>query len=168
MGTMIFQLPADLSRDAASELERAWVSGLDHMPWPTQAQVDHHRLLVQRRVGESGCLVAPWNMEGAGRLMGASATLAERALPYNFLLELARGKINQLRGQTARWQEAGLPLTATLEELSHGAAHALCRAATAADQEETTSAAQLALAMSYRAAEELVHRCLDHFLLAGS
>src|SRR5437667_47267 len=65
MGTMIFQLPADLSRDAASELERAWVSGLDHMPWPTQAQVDHHRLLVQRRVGESGCLVAPWNMEGA-------------------------------------------------------------------------------------------------------
>src|SRR5438876_7035239 len=103
MGTMTFLLPADLSPDAAYELERAWVAGRDQMPWPTQVQVDCNRLIVQRQVGESGHLVAPWSMETAGRLMATSATLMDRPLPYHFLLELARGKVNQLRRQAGQW-----------------------------------------------------------------
>src|SRR5215831_15511165 len=99
MGTMIFLLPADLSPNAAHELDRAWIAGSDQMPWPTRVQVHLNRLCVERQVGESGYLVAPWSLNGAGQFMGASATLIERPVPYQFLVELARGKVNQLRCQ---------------------------------------------------------------------
>ena len=52
-----------------------------------------------RDVDESGSLVVPWEIDGAGRLMGSSATLIERPEPYRLSVELARGKINQLRSQ---------------------------------------------------------------------
>jgi len=81
MGTMIFLLPADLSPEAAYELERAWVAGPDQMPWPTRVHVEFNRLLVERQEEESGYLLAPWIIAGAGRLMGTSARLMERPLP---------------------------------------------------------------------------------------
>src|SRR5437879_5619731 len=112
MGTMIFLLPTELSPDAAYELERAWVAGHDRIPWPTHVQVDRNRLIVQRHASESGYLVVPWSMEGVGRVMATSSTLMDQHFPYHLELELARGKVKQLRSQAAQWQEKGLLLPA--------------------------------------------------------
>jgi hypothetical protein len=94
MGTMTFQLPATLDAHSASDLERAYVAGgPDNMPWPTTVEVDPDACLlrVTRSVDESGWIVVPWEVPGAGRLMGSSATLMERTEPYALLIEQARG-----------------------------------------------------------------------------
>src|SRR5207245_9227017 len=111
--------------------------------------------------------VSPWNIEGAGRLLSTSATLMERSLPYPFLLELARGKVNQLRCQAAQWQENGLPVSAAVQEHIRNANQALAHAVAVASSAEAESAAQRALMLSYRAAEQLVHGYMDHFLSVG-
>src|SRR6516165_7166403 len=111
MGTMTFQLPAGLSADAARELERTCMAGgPDNMPWPTDLRFAAGQMTVSRAVDESGYLAAPWPIDGLGVLMGTSATLIERARPYNLLVELARGKINQVRCQAADWRVGGLQL----------------------------------------------------------
>ncbi|MFM7148412.1 MAG: hypothetical protein ACKO23_01080, partial [Gemmataceae bacterium] len=55
-------------------------------------------------------MLAPWSMESIGRIQVHSATLMDRSSPYQFLLELARGKINQIRNQSADWITGGLHL----------------------------------------------------------
>src|SRR5215467_11859879 len=105
MGLMSFLLPANLEPEIIRDLERACISGgPDSMPWPTQVKVEPGLLTVRRLVDESGSLVVPWSIDGAGRLLSATATLIEREQPYQFLVELARGKVHQLRTQSAEWQ----------------------------------------------------------------
>src|SRR5438132_1710406 len=109
MGTMNFQLPAELPADLARELERACViGGPDNMPWPTQVRVNAPQMSVVRTVEESGCLASPWDVNGAGRVISSTATLMEREDPYLFQVELARGKINQMRCQASDWRAGGL------------------------------------------------------------
>src|SRR5262245_26490923 len=116
MGKQTFLLPTGVSADLLRELERACVAGgQDNMPWPTETRVDTGRLTVRRSVDESGYLVVPWDIDGAGRLMGTSATLMERQQPYHFQIELARGKINQLRCQASDWELGGLQISPDLD-----------------------------------------------------
>src|SRR5688572_25224851 len=109
MGTMIFDLPPNLPETALEELERASVAGgQDGMPYPTEAALQAGQLVVTRRVDESGSLQAPWQVDDLGHFMTASATLMERAAPYHLAIELARGKVNQVRSQAADWVMGGL------------------------------------------------------------
>jgi len=73
MGTMNFDLPAGLSPDAARDLLRACVvGGPDYMPYPTQARLESKRLILGRNVDESGALLVPWNVDGAGSCSAAA------------------------------------------------------------------------------------------------
>jgi len=164
MGTMIFLLPAELSPDAAYELERAWLAGSDRVPWPTEAHVEHQHLILQRPASESGHLVAPWSIDGAGRLMGASGTLIERPLPYPYLLELARGKVNQLRCHAQSCQDSGVSLPATVQEQIHRAHQALAHAIAIGSTAEADRAASAALTLGYRSAEQLIHESSNQLL----
>jgi hypothetical protein len=162
MGTMTFQLPAKLPRDAARELEHSCMAGgPDNMPWPTEVHFGAGQMRVRRAVDESGYLAAPWPIEDAPsapirQLMGTSATLMERPTPYHLIVELARGKINQVRCQSADWEAGGLalpgPLSALIHDISLAFGHAVCSESV----EEVNRLAQEALNRSYRAASELV------------
>ena len=112
MGIMIFQLPSALADESMRrELERSSVTGgQDNMPYPTDAVVEAEQLILSRCVQESGNMQVPWRIEGVGHLMTSSATLMERPAPYHLAIELARGKINQVRGQLADWTQGGLLL----------------------------------------------------------
>jgi hypothetical protein len=157
MGTMRFLLPADTPAAAARELERTCMAGgPDNMPWPTELRLGPAQLTVGRAVDESGYLIAPWPVDGAGVLMGATATLMERAAPYRLLTELARGKVNQVRCQAADWQTGGLGLSPELQQLIKSAGHAFGRAITQPTAEESAPLAQQALDLGYRAADGLV------------
>jgi GH35 family endo-1,4-beta-xylanase len=162
MGTMTFLLPDGLSADTVRELERASiVGGPDNMPWPGRVQIEPGRLLVHRDVEESGALVVPWEIEGAGRLMVSTATLMERPLPYGFRLELARGKVNQLRCQTADWQASGLQVPDPLAEQIRNASLSFGRAVAEADSGTGNPQAQAALVQTAKTAEQITELYID-------
>jgi hypothetical protein len=160
MGTMTFQLPDDLPREAVRELERASLAGgPDNMPYPTEVELRGSTLaLTRHNVSDSCYLVAPWKIEGFGWLMGTSATLNERpsAASYHFLIELARGKVNQVRCQAADWQTGGLQIAEALHrqiaEASVTFGHAVCTS----DPREAAALAERALVLAYQAASTLV------------
>jgi hypothetical protein len=154
---MRFQLPAGLTAADAQELDRACViGGPDCMPWPTQTHIEDDRLIVRRDVDESGNLAVPWTVDGVGRFMTATATLMEREAPYHFQLELARGKVNQVRCQAADWRAGGLQAPAALVERIHEATRSFGRALTSVPDPAAEREAIVALAQGSRAAQELV------------
>src|SRR5215472_17180926 len=145
MGTMTFQLPTAIPADTARELKRLCMTGgPDNMPWPSELRFSAGQLHIRRPVDESGYLIVPWTIDGRGQLMSASATLIERDRPYNLLVELARGKVNQVRSQAFNWCSAGLELTPALEQLLYDANRAFGRAVTGASAEEASQQAQIA------------------------
>lgn len=157
MGTMTFQLPASLPADAARELKRTCMAGgPDNMPWPTQLQFMPGQLSVSRVVDESGYLVVPWPIDGRGLIMGTSATLIERPRPYNLLVELARGKVNQVRCQASDWRVGGLVIGPELEQRLREVSLAFAHAVAGVPPEEAGQQAQVALGLAYRTAQQLV------------
>src|SRR5262249_13912157 len=135
--------------------------GPDNMPWPTHVHVDGDLLVLSRDVDESGHLVMPWDVNGVGRIMGGTATLMERDPPYNLRIELARGKINQLRCLAADWQGGGLIVPTDLNQKIRDASLAFGNAVTRTDAEEAGRLAQEALAVGCRAGEELVRTYVE-------
>src|SRR5436853_1422936 len=130
MGSMVFQLPANVSPECEADLERACVAGgQDGMPFPTHVNLEPGLLFVERGINESGFLSVPWKVEGVGRLMLNSATLMERRHPYDLLLELSRGKIHQLRNQMSEWVGGGLILPDEVQKQIQAATHAFGKAA---------------------------------------
>jgi hypothetical protein len=129
MGRLRFSAPGleALLVEAAS---RAYVAGLEGIPWETVCTVIGDQLLVDRDTSESGTVSIPWQVRGLGQLMLTTSNLMERAEPYLLPLELARGTINRLRNQSSAWQQAGLVLGGNLEKEIHKATVALARAAT--------------------------------------
>jgi hypothetical protein len=158
MGTMSFLLPSGLSPEATRALERACMAGgPDNMPWPTEVHVEPGRLILQRGVDESGYLVVPWPVADAGLLIGTSATLMERPHPYYLTIELARGKVNQVRLQSWDWQAGGLQLTPALAEQIHDACATFGKAVSATPSDQAAEKARAALGLAYSSAEQLVN-----------
>jgi hypothetical protein len=157
MGTMNFNLPADLAADMRDELERASVAGgQDGMPYPSEATIEDSRLTVARRVDESGCLHLPWSIDPLGQFMTSSATLMERQAPYWLLIELARGKVNQLRTQAAEWVMGGLLLPDALGRDIVDAARTFGHAVSALPDPEAGTLARETLHRAFQAAHQLV------------
>jgi hypothetical protein len=156
---MTFLFPPDLSAEAAQELSRACVAGgPDSMPWPTRVKIESGRLTVQRDVEESGFLVVPWEVNGSGLLMGTTATLMERPLAYHLPVELARGKVNQLRCQAADWQAGGLQIHPDLEQNIRKVGVHFGQAATEQSAEHQFGRARAVLELSHQAAEALTQQ----------
>jgi hypothetical protein len=154
---MTFLPPTGLPPEGVRELERACITaGPDHMPQPTRARLEAGQLLLTRDTDESGHLTTPWYVPGAGLLMTASATLMERPAPYPLALELARGKVNQVRSQAADWQLGGLHVPPGLAQEIRDATFAFGRAVTRYPAPAAEQEAHSALGLGYHAAERLV------------
>ncbi len=109
MGTVTFLLPDPLPAAADRCLESASLAaGYDQSPVPTRRKLDGRELTLAKDGNESGYLSVPWPVPGFGTPVCLSATLRERPEPYHLLLELARGKLNQLRNLTAEWESIGM------------------------------------------------------------
>lgn len=157
MGTLAFELPADLPADDLAQLAHAYIAGgQDGMPYLTRATARPGLLTLTRDVDESGSLIAPWTIPNAGRFMVASATLIERDQPYQVPLELARGKVNQVRSQSSDWLMGGLQTPMNLTRQIRNATLAFSKAVTQPPGEPARAQAQQALALGYQAAEALV------------
>jgi hypothetical protein len=151
MGLMRF-LVAPPDRISPDAVQRAYMVAADQIPWVTRANLQNGVLSISRNESDSGCLCIPLAIEGRGEVALTTGTLVERFQPYNLLVELARGKILQIRNQIWDWQGIGLrPKEAHLELLRK--AHEHLAAAVTSQQVPQTAAAHAELAI--RAALEV-------------
>ena len=90
---------------------RAYITGLDEIPWPSRIVSTDDGLIVDRPPGESGSLYVPWIVEGYGETTLSTASLMERTQPYLLEVELARGTLNRLRNQLSAWEAAGIQVS---------------------------------------------------------
>lgn len=138
------------------ELRRAYVTGLDRTPGRTLVELRPHMLICRKESAESGRIFVPWPTPGFGMPVVGTATLVEREAPYDLAVELARGKLNDVRNQIAEWTLLGLK---TVPELDHAVSKAqgyFAKAATAQDAPaDAFEAAQACLSASFSAARLL-------------
>ncbi len=108
MGSMRFVSP---SGSLPSELvEQIYLAGYDRIPWRVRAQLVDEQILIERENCDSGNLYIPWNVNGYGQVTLATASLMERHEAYSLPIELARGKLSQLRNQMAEWELSGVKI----------------------------------------------------------
>ncbi|HWB07875.1 MAG TPA: endo-1,4-beta-xylanase [Pirellulales bacterium] len=147
--------------------EYAYMAGPDQIPWPSRTRVQNGELIVERTVSDSGKFHIPWPVEGHGRFMLSTATLMQRDRPYQLAVELARGKVNQVRNQIADWQSIGLVVPGRVEGAMHKALESLSQAVTAQhDPKKAASLAQTSIVLALDAADLLVASYTDQALAA--
>jgi hypothetical protein len=110
-------------------------------------------------------MVVPWDVAGTGRVMSTSGTLIEKAAPYHSGIELARGKVNQLRSQAVEWQAGGLVISPDLTDELRALGAAFGRAASQATSDQDAPA-QAVLEQSYRASRRLVELYVEQMFQA--
>jgi hypothetical protein len=161
MGLISVLLPNPLPSAAAATLADACIASStaysDQTPAPTQVEVRDGVLTLQRAQNESGYLLMPWPVEPFGTLVITSSTLREREEPYRLLVELARGKLNQVRTQmqAVDWEEMGFRPDPTLEAAVAEATRLFGRAVLAPTAEEADELAACVLKEAHALADRL-------------
>lgn len=156
MGRMRF-LVHPPNRLTAESAEKAYVCGYDFTPWPCRSRIVDQQLVIERASTDSGNVNVPWSLDGEPELMLSTGTLIERDRPYNLGIELARGKINQVRNQLAEWQSIGLSVPQALLDTLHRALECFSKAVTQQDNvEEASQLADEALGLALDASRQLV------------
>src|SRR5688572_19386359 len=116
MGSTTFLLPTPVPPPAVAVLDRVcFAGGFDQTPTPTRVKVRGNKLTVSKETNESGYLLVPWPVGDAGAVVTTTATILERREPYRLLVELARGKLGQVRNQAAEWRDLGLTIPDTFD-----------------------------------------------------
>ncbi len=139
------------------ELRRAYITGLDRTPGRTLVELRPHMLICRKEAAESCRIFVPWPIENLGMPMVGTATLIEREAPYDLGVELARGKLNDVRNQVAEWRLMGLKTNPELEALISSAQAQFAKAATAQDSpDEAFAASQACLVTCFEASRTLV------------
>jgi hypothetical protein len=108
MGVMRFLIYPPEFVLAWPEVFDGYLSGADGRVFPTQIEVTGNLLICRRPLNDSGRLHIAWPVNGFGRPIISTASLPEREEPYLLPLELARGKIAQLRDQISAWEVGGM------------------------------------------------------------
>jgi Glycosyl hydrolase family 10 len=156
MGVMRFLIHPPNVVDDCPEIFRAYLSGWDGRVFPTRVDIDGNVMACRRPVSESGKLHVAWPVEGFGRPVLSTSSLPEREQPYILAVELARGRISQVRDQLSAWELQGLSVPAEFRKV-HREAHRLFAQAVAAqpDLETASELAQQAIRTECGAADLL-------------
>ncbi|MBM3979490.1 MAG: hypothetical protein FJ304_04255 [Planctomycetes bacterium] len=159
MGSISFLLPNPLPSAAADALPAACLASTrgydDQTPVPTKLDIIGDRLTVTRTQNESGYLLVPWPVEPFGTVAVCTSTLRERPEPYRLTVELARGKLNQVRVQLAEWQAIGLHTGADFDRAIADATRAFGRALMADAPGEADALAGRVLEQAHGLADRL-------------
>ena len=141
MGLIRFSV-AQMDRVSPEVVARAYMAGMDEVPWMTRVVATDSGLIVDRPESESGCFYIPWQVEGFCEMTLSTASLMERDRPYLLEVELARGTLNRIRNQLAAWEQAGLVIPDPIRTRLSAVTETFSRAVTS--QLESVQAAVLA------------------------
>jgi hypothetical protein len=154
MGVMRFLVLPARGADDWPEASAAYVTALDGRVFPCRVDLQQGMLSVTRAVSDSGKLHVPWTVAGYGQMVLTTASLPENERPYLLTLELARGKIGELRDQAFLWQFAGMMVPAEYTEAATLAFQLFSRSsALRSKPEEASRLAQQALDAACRASD---------------
>ena len=156
MGVTRFLIDPVQALDDWPEVHRAYISGSDQSVCATRIELEGNILVCRRQTSESGRLHVAWPVAGFGRPIVSTSCLPEREEPYLLPVELARGKIVQVRNQWAAWQGLGMTIPAALGPLNSEAHRFFAKAASS--QQQPTQAcnhAVQALQLAFATAEGL-------------
>ena len=104
MGVMRFEVHPPEHSQSWSDWSLGYISGVDGRIFATRVERDGNVLICKRSQNDSGKFSVPWPVPGFGRPVVTTASLLEREQPYLLPLELARGKLSDLRDQAAAWE----------------------------------------------------------------
>jgi len=156
MGLIRFAVHPATLMDDWPEVYRGYLTGSDGRVFPTRIELDGQLVGCRRASSESSKFHVAFPIPRFGRVMVSTASLPEREQPYLLVVELARGKIVQIRNQASAWELAGMQLPAAYQAPSRNAHRAFARAASS--QQDPVLASQLAaeaLTFAFEAAEIL-------------
>ena len=165
MGVLKFLLPSNDLAHRLPGFRKAYITGLDRTPGRLSVEFRNGLMACFRETSESGRLFVPWSIAGYGTPIVGTATLAERSSPYMLALELARGKLNDVRNQTADWVQMGLRVSPELSEVMAQARKAFIQAAMSSDSPESClTASQASLEASSRRGDLLTEAYVSQIL----
>ncbi|MBM3998195.1 MAG: hypothetical protein FJ297_01415 [Planctomycetes bacterium] len=135
--------------------DRAYIAGMDGIPWRGRNRLDDGILSLDRNTHESGCLVIPWrSSSGIGAL--STGSLMERERPYHLAVELARGTLNRVLDDLGEFEQAGFRASGELEGAIAEARGAFIRAASSrGTPEEVTECAASSIESSLACVDRL-------------
>ena len=111
MGATPFLIP-DRTKVPDCVAQRAYMAGIEQIPWRSRNVLEGSTLTIHRDTNESGHLVIPWQVAGHGETMLRTASLPEQPhRPYVLPVELARGMLSSLTNYVGSWQVGGNQLT---------------------------------------------------------
>jgi len=105
---MRFTVPSGGLIDTGPDPRQTCLSGFDGRVFPSRVALEGNTLELRRTSSESGSLNISYPVTGFGRPVLTTASLREQEGPYLLPLELARGKICQVRNQLATWESLGM------------------------------------------------------------
>lgn len=110
MGVMRFLVHPPGFSEVWPEFQCAYITGLDGRVFQTHTEIQNNVFSCRRSFSDSGKMSVPWPVEGFGKPVLMTTSLREREEPYFLSLELARGKLAQVRDQWWLWQQAHLAI----------------------------------------------------------
>ena len=156
MGVMRFAVHPPELLESWPEVSQAFVRGIDGRVFPTKVEIDGNIVTCGRPWSDSGKLNIPFPVQGFGCPVLTTASLRERDEPYSLVLELARGKLSQVRDQWATWEMAKMVVPESFRELHRQAFHEFASASAHQDDAERSSASACrAIELACQAAEVL-------------
>lgn len=138
MPSLCFQIPPGIlpSEHQALLGQVGLCSGpsADAFPELTFRTIEGDTLTTRSEGSESCHLLAPWWIEGKGRVLLKTATLSPDFSPYALLIELARGKIHQIYSIVSNMRYHGLKIgemaRRLIDEATISFGNALCSLST--------------------------------------
>ncbi len=121
------------------EVHAGYLTGADGRVFPTRIEVQDNIVGCRRTSSESAKFHVAWPVKDYGRLVIPTGSLPEREQPYLLSVELARGKIVQVRNQAAQWELAGLRVPAEFAGPNREAHRLFARAASSQEKPEMAS-----------------------------
>ncbi len=147
------------------EAQNAYITGLDGRVFPSRVEIEDNTISCRRSASDSGKFNIAWPVPGFGRPVISTSSLREQETAYVLAIELARGKICQVRNQAATWDQLGMQIPETFHP-AHKAAHLLFAKSVALknDLVAASDLATQAIAKSCEAAELLTKSYTDQRL----
>lgn len=133
-----------------------FAGGYDLAPLPVDVAVTPDGVTLTRPDQDSGFVTTPWDVPHAGPTVVNTATLRQRPEPYRLAVELARGKLNSVRNQTAEWADIGLEVTPLFREKLLAAGRLFGHAVVADETARADTLAGQLLGEAHLLANELV------------
>ncbi len=147
------------------EAQNAYITGIDGRVYPARVEIEENVVACRRVVSDSGRLNIAWPVPGFGRPVLTTSSLREQDQCYVLAVELARGKICQVRNQVAAWEQLGMQIPSEFQPINKEA-HSLFAKSTALkdDASAASDLATQAIAKACEAAEVLTKSYIDQRL----